>query len=312
MAYRRHRFEQTVERGLNIPWQIEEKIGNDTVYSTVNATVRETITWRSELALVEISNTTFQPLHKPLLIELKPSWVPYDDNSIWDQCQSTPEYIQMNNSLQQQILIGGQDPRLFFTAKGLQFTFYSRLLNDAANCNATKGRIAQASLDVNDVYAKIEMAKQGNFSVIRAPAKFWFHENFKNWVDEKNWMAFETPAGTRYIQNIAPRHVIKPLFGTKLGDEGTQGSFDVRLNVTLAIRPDVVFHGGTNAILIEKANSGSNSSHPSSYPAPDSGPFPRFLAGFHTLDAKGKYLNYLFEFLPDPWPPSFDILEDKG
>jgi hypothetical protein len=125
-------------------------------------------------------------------------------------------------------------------------------------------------------------------------------EGSKGLVAEKNWMAFEHPSeGQLFLRSLLPWVVLRVPGPNEPCDVTGEDSADFAFRAEAPVleatagRRDVVFHGGTSALRVIPGN-------PFFLDNGDSAREAYYLAGFHSIDPHGLYIDYLVEFDGEP------------
>jgi len=234
--------------------------------------------WNSRIAVGVLSVSkltdthwnTFAPIH-PVDIPL-----PADMNlnsSIWTPCLPPPLRHPVNNSATLRFSTGPEDPRIQFGTSDSQMhiTFFSFVPGHRGKTDIPPRCSDPTSY--GKFYETIVFAEEN-----RLETKQLSFDGAERQEIEKNWMRFEVKGVVHYIRSLHPYIVVR--------QSSRKASTQVIVRTEVPAFAQVVqheklkIHGGSNAVLV------CDGVDSSCY----------FLAAFHTVDKKGRYLNFAFAF----------------
>lgn len=262
VAARWHKAEVSLEYGLYPTTDEKNK--------PVNATLKSTMTWWSEILLGRIHTSNWSLLEPMRKVTVSP---PHNASGEWVPCiPPYGGYAAVNNSVTQIISIGGlEDPRLMWLPDGtLGLTFQSlppqgsplstlavrglegdQVFDPNSDECFTKGRLYRAIIPHKRFLAD-------SFLNTSIPSKALLYEKAAPFNTEKNWMSFFQDGKEKYVRTMFPHRVLDvgPSTATVINVlEGDLGSVDSRLLVSK--KSSVVYHGGANALLMKPAKEGN-------------------------------------------------------
>jgi hypothetical protein len=272
VAARRHNYSRYVDHTPIDFFGVDNR--NHTAVGT------EVLQWYSDVAIGRLDSSLV--LTGPMtMMRLAPE--------PWRPCVPNASYSKRNNTFTQHVSSGPEDPRFVRRGEQLWVSVYSLPppttgSGDAACSRAGRMFWAKMPSEPTEAVVARELAWEGS----------------KDSVAEKNWMSFEHPSeGQLFMRSLLPWVVLRvpgpnePL--DAIGEDRADFAFRAEAPVLEATagRRDVVFHGGTSALRVMPGD-------PLFLDGGDSARKPYYLAGFHTIDPHGLYINYLVEFAGEP------------
>jgi len=235
--------------------------------------------WNSRVAvgLLSVSKVTdkywnaFTFLH-PIEIPLPPD-AANANTSFWTPCLPPPLRHPVNNTATLRFSTGPEDPRLQFGKSDdlMHITFFSFAPGDRGRTDVPP-RCADPK-SYGRFYETTVFAEENRLETKQVK----FDEAERSEI-EKNWMRFEVKSAAHYIRSLHPYIVVRHSARRKTTQVIVRT--EVPVFAQLVQQEKLKIHGGSNAVLV--CDEGRASCY--------------FLATFHTVDKKGRYLNYAFAF----------------